>query len=149
MGVFAVLALPFFLGRVYVADDLGEFHLPLRNFYAEQLANGEPFDWMRSCSAAFMLQAKANWAAIIPGTWCCTAGCRSAPRSTSNCWPAIRWLFAGMYLLLRRTLGGRRGLARGAGVHVLRLQPAALRPSQCDRHRGPPALAAVGHRHGA
>jgi hypothetical protein len=34
------------LGQVYTADDLGEFHLPLRQFYAQQLQRGEPFDWM-------------------------------------------------------------------------------------------------------
>ena len=33
-----VLAAAVFLGRVYVADDLGEFHLPLRDFYSRQLA---------------------------------------------------------------------------------------------------------------
>ena len=36
----AGLAGPFFAGRIYTADDLGAFHLPLRAFYADQLARG-------------------------------------------------------------------------------------------------------------
>ena len=48
----AALAGPFFAGRIYTADDLGEFHLPLRAFYAEQLAGGEPYDWMPDCFPA-------------------------------------------------------------------------------------------------
>jgi hypothetical protein len=39
------LAGPFLVGRVYTADDLGAFHLPMRAFYADCLARGEPFDW--------------------------------------------------------------------------------------------------------
>lgn len=37
------------------ADDLGAFHLPLRVLYAEQLARGEPFDWMPQRYSAFPL----------------------------------------------------------------------------------------------
>ena len=33
--------MPFFAGGLYTADDLGNFHLPARAFYAEQLARGE------------------------------------------------------------------------------------------------------------
>ena len=42
----ALLAMPFFAGGLYTADELGKFHLPARAFYAQQLARGEPFDWM-------------------------------------------------------------------------------------------------------
>jgi hypothetical protein len=63
---FLVLALPFFLGRIYVADDLGEFHLPLRNFYAQQLALGEPFDWMPSLYGGFYVAAEGQLGAYHP-----------------------------------------------------------------------------------
>ncbi len=46
LGLYGALALPFFRGRVYTIDDLGAFHLPLRHFYAQCLATGEPFDWL-------------------------------------------------------------------------------------------------------
>ena len=42
---FGLLAAPFFAGKVYTSDDLGEFHLPVRDFYSRQLAAGESFDW--------------------------------------------------------------------------------------------------------
>jgi hypothetical protein len=41
VALFTILAWPILRGEVYVADDLGEFHLPLRAFYAQQLAHGE------------------------------------------------------------------------------------------------------------
>ena len=60
LASFATLAAPFFLGRVYVADDLGEFHLPLRNFYAEQLSRGQPFDWMSSLFGGFYVAGEGQ-----------------------------------------------------------------------------------------
>ena len=40
-----LMAVPMMFGRVYVADDLGQFHLPARAFYAGCLAEGHAFDW--------------------------------------------------------------------------------------------------------
>ncbi len=39
------LAWPMLSSQVYVGDDLGVFHLPLRGFYAQQLAAEQSFDW--------------------------------------------------------------------------------------------------------
>src|SRR5262245_26462208 len=55
IGLLIALAWPFFVGRVYVADDLGEMHLPLRMFYARQLAAGEAFDWNPDLFGGFYL----------------------------------------------------------------------------------------------
>ncbi len=44
-ALLVALAAPLLRGEVYVGDDLGAFHLPLRAFYAEQLQAGERFDW--------------------------------------------------------------------------------------------------------
>jgi hypothetical protein len=63
---FAALAAPFFMGRVYIADDLGEFHLPIRNFYAQQLTRGEPFDWMPSLYGGFYVAAEGQLGAYHP-----------------------------------------------------------------------------------
>jgi hypothetical protein len=63
---FAALATPFFLGRVYVADDLGEFHLPVRNFYSDQLARGEPYDWMPGLFGGFDVTAEGQLGAYHP-----------------------------------------------------------------------------------
>ncbi len=54
-------------------------------------------------------------------------------------------MLAGTYLFLRRNvrhLGG--GDVRRGGLHLQRLQPAALRASARGRHRGASPLAAVG-----
>ena len=49
-----------FAGRVYVADDLGAFHLPLRNFYSQQLGAGEPFDWNPEMFGGFYLTGEGQ-----------------------------------------------------------------------------------------
>ena len=56
----AALAGPFFAGRVYTADDLGAFHLPLRAFYAEQLTHGRPYDWMPGLFSGFYLTGEGQ-----------------------------------------------------------------------------------------
>lgn len=66
LACFAAMAAPFFAGRVYVADDLGEFHLPVRNFYAQQLARGEPFDWMPSLFGGFYIVGEGQLGAYHP-----------------------------------------------------------------------------------
>jgi hypothetical protein len=63
---FAGMAGPFFLGRVYVADDLGQFHLPLRDFYSRQLRAGGPFDWMPSLYGGFYVTGEGQLGAYHP-----------------------------------------------------------------------------------
>lgn len=48
LAFLAALAWPCFLGRVWIADDLSAFHLPIRDFYRNCLRQGVPFDWMDS-----------------------------------------------------------------------------------------------------
>ncbi len=98
----AALAGPFFVGLVYTADDLGAFHLPLRDFYARQLAAGEPFDWMPSLYCGFNVTGEGQLGAYHP-----------LHLLLYHCLPlgaAFDWelllsypcLLAGTYLLLRR-----------------------------------------------
>jgi hypothetical protein len=58
--LFAMLAGPFFAGRIYSRDDLGAFHLPVRAFYAHQLAQGEAFDWMPQLFSGFYLTGEGQ-----------------------------------------------------------------------------------------
>ena len=62
----AVLAGPFFAGRIYTADDLGAFHLPVCAFYAEQLANGGPYDWMPGLFSGFYLTGEGQGGVYHP-----------------------------------------------------------------------------------
>ncbi len=99
---FLAIAAPFFVGRVYVADDLGEFHLPLRNFYSEQLARGEPFDWMNSLFGGFYLTGEGQLGAYHPLH---QALYRLLPLGAAfdlELLASYPLLFAGMFLFLRR-----------------------------------------------
>jgi hypothetical protein len=55
-----LLALPMLQGCIYVYDDLGDFHLPLRSFYADCLRNGDSFDWCPRLFCGFYLQGEGQ-----------------------------------------------------------------------------------------
>ncbi|HEY2880968.1 MAG TPA: hypothetical protein VGJ15_01010, partial [Pirellulales bacterium] len=63
------LAWPMFSGRVYVADDLGDFHLPLRAFYSQQLQRGQPFDWCPDLFCGFYLTGEGQAGTYHPLHW--------------------------------------------------------------------------------
>ena len=67
--LFAAMAAPFFWGRVVTHDDLGAFHLPVRDFYATQLARGESFDWMPSLYSGFYLTGEGQAGMYHPLHW--------------------------------------------------------------------------------
>ncbi len=62
----SILAMPFFAGGLYTTDDLGNYHLPARAFYAEQLAHGEPFDWMPDVYSGFYLTGEGQLGTYHP-----------------------------------------------------------------------------------
>ena len=103
--LFGALAGPFFAGRICVADDLGAFHLPLRAFYAEQLARGEPFDWMPQLYSGFYLTGEGQAGTYHPLHWLLY---RFLPLPAAFAWEvllAYPLMAAGMWLFLRRRLG--------------------------------------------
>ena len=63
------MAAPLLAGRVYVNNDLGAFHLPIRAFYAERLDRGEPFDWMPQLFAGFYLTGEGQGGTYHPLHW--------------------------------------------------------------------------------
>ncbi len=58
--IFAILAYPFFLGRVYTFSDFGSYHLPLRAFYRECLQQGLNFTWMPSILCGYYVHAEGQ-----------------------------------------------------------------------------------------
>ncbi len=60
LGMLLVMAIPAVRGHVYVRDDLGAYHLPLRCFYARQLAAGEAFDWHPGLFGGFYLTGEGQ-----------------------------------------------------------------------------------------
>ena len=61
-----MLAWPCLLGRVYLGDDLGAYHVPARAFYARQLAAGERFDWCPSIFGGYFLSAEGQTGTYHP-----------------------------------------------------------------------------------
>ncbi|HEY2893006.1 MAG TPA: hypothetical protein VGJ16_02290, partial [Pirellulales bacterium] len=114
IAVYFTLALPAMLGRVYIADDLGEFHLPLRQFYAEQLARGEAFDWMPSLYGGFYVSGEGQLGAYHPLHWLLY---RLLPLSIAfNLELLLSYpvLFAGTFFLLRRLINSTPAALYGA-----------------------------------
>lgn len=100
--LFAALALPAMVGRVYTADDLGEFQLPLRAFYARCLAAGDNFDWCPDLYGGFYLTGEGQIGAYHPYHWLLY---RCLPLELAwniECLASYPFLFAGVYLLLRQ-----------------------------------------------
>ena len=68
-AAFAVLAwmfLPVHTGRIYVCDDLQNYHLPIRQFYANCLAKGDSFDWMPNLFSGFFLTGSGQGGTYHP-----------------------------------------------------------------------------------
>ena len=103
--VLAALAGPFFAGRLYTRDDLGGFHLPVRAFYATQLARGEPFDWMPHLFSGFYLTGEGQAGTYHPLH---LALYRCLPFRAALGWEwlaAYPAMLAGTWLFLRRRIG--------------------------------------------
>ncbi len=99
-----LLASPFFAGGLYTADDLGNFHLPARAFYAEQLARGESFDWMPDIYSGFYLTGEGQVGAYHPLHRFLY---RFLPFQAALGWEYLcsyPIMLSGMYFLLRRRL---------------------------------------------
>jgi len=100
----AALAGPFFAGRVWTHDDLGAFHLPVRAFYAERLARGEPFDWTPQLFGGFYLAGEGQAGTYHPIHLLLY---RVLPLPTAMAWELLGsypFMLAGTYLFLRRRL---------------------------------------------
>jgi hypothetical protein len=116
LACFAALAAPLFLGRVYVADDLGQFHLPVRSFYATQLARGEPFDWMPSLFCGFYIAAEGQLGAYHPWHWLLYRWLPLGAAFDVELVASYPFMFAGTYLLLARLVVRRDAALFGALV---------------------------------
>ncbi|MGA2063828.1 MAG: hypothetical protein ABSG86_02615 [Thermoguttaceae bacterium] len=110
----AALAWPFFAGRAYLGGELGDFHLPARAFYAQQLARGEPFDWMPGIFAGFYLTGEGQAGTYHPLHWLLY---RFLPLRTALGWEYLSSypvMAAGLWVLLRRRLRRRDAAMLGS-----------------------------------
>jgi len=110
----ALMAGPWLAGKVYTRDDLGAFHLPVRAFYAEQLARGEPFDWMPQLYCGFYLTGEGQAGTYHPLHWALYRFLPLEAAAGLEWLLSYPWMFAGTWLWLRRRLGRNDAAAFGA-----------------------------------
>ena len=67
--IVALMFLPVLIGRVYVCDDLLNYHLPIRQFYAQCLSEGHSFDWMPGLFSGFFLTGSGQAGTYHPLHW--------------------------------------------------------------------------------
>jgi hypothetical protein len=108
------LAAPWLAGRVYTADDLGAFHLPLRAFFARQLAAGGSYDWMPGLFSGFYLTGEGQAGVYHPWHQFLY---RFLPLPTAmglECLISYPVMMLGTWFLLGRRLGRGSAAAFGA-----------------------------------
>ncbi len=105
LAVLAWMFLPLVTGRVYVWDDLQNYHLPVRQFYAQCLANGDSFDWMPTLFSGFFLTGSGQGGTYHPLHLLLY---RCLPLTTAfnlEILLSYPFMLFGMQLFLRRHLG--------------------------------------------
>lgn len=106
-----VLAEPWSRGAVYLAGDLGGYHLPMRTFYADCLARGDSPRWIPEIFCGYYLHGEGQVGQLHPLHW--LAYRLLSLSSAFNLELLINYplLIIGTYLLLVR-----RGLPRSAAL---------------------------------
>ncbi len=102
LAVFAAMSGPAVSGRWHTGDDLGCFHLPLRAFYAEQLSRGETFDWMPGLFCGFYMTGEGQAGTYHPFHWLAYRFLPLRAAFACELLATYPFLFAGMWLFLRR-----------------------------------------------
>ncbi len=102
VALLVALAWPLFAGRVYVADDLGAMHLPMRMFYSGQLAVGEPFDWNPDLFGGFYLTGEGQAGTYHPWHWLLYRILALSTAFDLECVLSYPLMLAGMYWFLCR-----------------------------------------------
>lgn len=98
----AIFAFPLLEGKLYLNNDLGQFHIPVRHFYAQCLKNGENFTWMPSILCGYYVHGEGQAGMyhplhlllyrFLPFTWAFNL----------DLLLPYPFMFAGMLLFLRR-----------------------------------------------
>lgn len=104
LALLAFMAWPMARGRVHTYDDLGAYHLPVRAFYASQLARGEPFDWMPQLFGGFFLSGDGQAGTYHPLHRLLYGGARLPVAFELELLLSYPFMFAGTWLWLRRRL---------------------------------------------
>ena len=141
-ALFLSLAWPIAVGRTFVSDDLGGFHLPIRQFYARCLASGDDYRWFPGLYCGFYVHGESQAGMAHPLHWLLYRTLPLGSAMQAEIVLGYPAMFLGMAVWLRR-LGLRRRCfgTRRDRVRVLELPAPALCPRERDRGHRPPALA--------
>jgi len=113
-ALWAVLAVPLLSAQVYIFNDLGLVHLPVRAFYAECLATGRSFLWWPAEFTGVYLHGEGQGGLLHPLQW---LSYRLLPLTLAFQLELLRsplLAFAGSFLLLRRWALARSAALLGA-----------------------------------
>jgi len=116
LALLAAMAWPLARGRVHTHDDLGAFHLPLRAFYADRLAHGEPWDWMPHLFGGFYLTGEGQAGTYHPLHWLLYRWLPLQVAFELELWLSYPLMLAGAWLWLSRRLGRSAAAMFGAAV---------------------------------
>ena len=109
--ILAVIAWPMILGLLYTADDLGWYHIPMRAYYAQCLAEGHNYNWVPSIHCGYYLQGEGQTGMYHPLHRLLYGQLSLTDAFNIELFLSYPMLLAGMYLLLRRW-----GLRRDASL---------------------------------
>lgn len=112
--IFAFMAGPFFFGRIYSRNDLGAYHLPVRAFYAQQLAEGEPFDWMPQIFSGYYLTGEGQAGTYHPLHYLLYRWLPLQAALDLEWLISYPFMLAGMWLFLRRIIGSNSAAMFGS-----------------------------------
>ena len=118
-AAFAMLAwmfLPVLTGRIYVCDDLQNYHLPIRQFYANCLAEADSFDWMPNLFSGFFLTGAGQGGTYHPLHYLLYRCLPLATAFNLEILLSYPFMLFGMQLFLRRHLIRRDAAWLGAIV---------------------------------
>ncbi len=121
-AAFALLAWMFFpvlTGRIYVCDDLQNYHLPIRQFYANCLAAGDSFDWMPNLFSGFFLTGSGQGGTYHPLHYLLYSCLPLGMAFNLEILLSYPFMLFGMQLFLRRHLIRRDAAWLGAIVFTL------------------------------
>jgi len=110
----AVMISPVLAGRIYVLNDLGEFHLPLRAFYAEQLARRESFLWSPQLFCGYYVAGEGQAGMFHPWHLLLYSQLPLTLAFALEVVGSYPLMFAGTYLFLRRRLPRRAAALFGS-----------------------------------
>ena len=102
LALFLPLTWPLVTGRVFVFDDLGHYHVPLRHLYQEALRNGDSLLWTPSLLSGFYLHGEGQIGMLHPSHLLLYGILPLQAAFNLEFVASYAAAFGGMYWLLRR-----------------------------------------------